>query len=99
MEVDSEEISEYIKSVLEAVKRGVPTDSGYFVSGTVKIRLGVRNESAKGGALKGMVVSVGGKRAKEENASIEFEVTNPMNTMLKESWENVLKGFAEWQKR
>src|SRR2546428_9329121 len=96
MEVDSEEISEYIKSVLLAVQQGVPMNSGYFVSGTVKIRLGVRNESAKGGNLKGMVVGVGGKRTKEGNARIEVEVTNPMKSMLKEGWENFRKEFDEW---
>ena len=97
LNIDSDEVAEYIKAVLKGVNDGLGAESisqGYFLGGTVKIRIGIRNVGEREGGLKLQVVGVGGKRSKEEDAVIEFEVVNLFSKKYKEIFEEVMKRFT-----
>ncbi len=74
MNVDSEEVSDYIKGVVEGVKKGIP--SGHALSSPIRFRLGLRNVGGREGFLKIMIAGIGGSRSRQENAEIEFEVAD-----------------------
>ncbi|MBI2183523.1 MAG: hypothetical protein HYU39_01040 [Thaumarchaeota archaeon] len=91
--IDSEEITEYVSAILDGIF-GAMTEGygkGFFLASSIKIQLGIQNVGERDGTLKLMVAGVGGKRSKQENARIEFEVFNPLAKELKEKFEAALK--------
>ncbi len=82
MKIESEEISDYIKEMIDAIKKGIP--KGYGISSPVKFQIGVNNTRESNGFLKLSIAGIGGKRSKEENARIEFEVSAQESIVSKE---------------
>jgi hypothetical protein len=74
MRIDSQEISDYIEEILRGVRNGIP--AGNALSSPIKFRLGLMNVGNKEGSLTVMVAAAGGSRSNQENAEIEFEVTD-----------------------
>lgn len=72
VQIDSEEISEFVKAVLNGIHEGVP--EGNLVSTPVKFQLGIKSKKGAGGSLKLFVAGIGAEGSKEEIARIEFEV-------------------------
>ena len=76
VEVDSKEISQYMKSVLKGIEGGL--SAGYFVSSGVSFDIGLKNISTKNGGVRITVVGIGGETKKESDARVSFEVMNPL---------------------
>lgn len=84
MKINSEELAEYVRAVLEGVCKGVSEnilDSSnepetFSLTGPVKFQVGITNSIDAKGELKIFVVGLGGAKSTEQHARIEFEVSN-----------------------
>ena len=92
MNIDSEEISDYIKALVEGVTEGVPV--GYFLSSPIKIDIAINNKGESDGSIKLMIAGVGGKRSSEQNARVQIEVINPISEEVKKLFENAIKNVT-----
>ena len=92
MQIDSDEISEFVRAVLTGIDKGIPEDSA--VSTSVKFQIGLKSQADKQGNVRLMIVGIGGgagaSRSSEEVARIEFEVDDVISV--------VMKKFDEWGK-
>ena len=71
--VDSKELGEYIRSVIEAVKEGTK-DTGYIVHGTIDLELAVINKKKAEGGIKIFVVGAKGEYSKDTLSKIKISL-------------------------
>src|SRR5260370_36849424 len=84
MKINSEELAEYVRAVLEGICKGVSEDiidsnsdaETFSLSGPVKFQVGITNSKDAKGEVKIFVVGLGGGKSTEQHARIEFEVSN-----------------------
>jgi hypothetical protein len=83
MNINSDELGEYVRAVLRGIDTGISEeivvgdDSEKFsLSGPVKFQLGITNSVEKGGEVKIFVAGLHGGKSSEQNARIEFEVSD-----------------------
>ncbi len=81
LEIDSVELSEYIRAVLQGINTGVSQDFHLF--GNIKFSIGLRNVIDKEGRLKITVAGIGMGKTKEENSTIEFEISDTGDWLLR----------------
>ena len=74
MDIESRELSEYIKSSITDIKNGVP-GTGFKISKPIEFNLAVTNTKEGGGGLKIYVANAEGKLKSEELSHIKFEVS------------------------
>ena len=75
MKVNNEELSRYVKSVVDGIKESIP--EGFALNDTIRFQIGLSNVSDKQGNLTLVVAGIGGSKRHEENARVEFElITN-----------------------
>lgn len=72
MEIQSQELQEYIKSSVLAIKNAVE-GTGFNIAKPIKFSLAVTNVTEAGGGLKIYVANAEGKLKSEEISHIEFE--------------------------
>ena len=89
MKIDSDELSDYIRAVLQGIGRGISDDivigdepDTFSLSGPVKFRVGIVNSSEVKGEAKIFIAGFHGGKANEQNAQIEFEVSDKGTTLL-----------------
>ena len=74
MKIESDELEEYIKSTLAAIKKGVHADGTFRIHGLINFDLAVTNVKEAKGGLKVYVVGAGGKFKSENVSRIHFQV-------------------------
>ena len=74
MKIESDELEEYIKSTLAAIKKGVHADGTFRIHGLINFDLAVTNVKEAKGGLKVYVVGAGGKFKSENVSRIRFQV-------------------------
>jgi len=84
LEIDSDEVSVFVKSVISGVLNGIP--EGLGISKAVKVQMGITSKKAKGGKLKLSVVGIGASKSNEEVIRVDFEVDDVI-TVSKEKLE------------
>ena len=89
MQINTEELSEYVQSVLKTLEDGIKNP--FMLNGPVKFQIGVRNISEKDGSLRLSIAGIGANRSKEENAKIEFEVIGVFDKAFREKWDEMMK--------
>lgn len=72
MKFESKEISEYVKSTIEGIEKGLP--KGYELKGEIEFELVIVNTKEGEGGIKIQVVSLGGNKSKEDTSKIKFKV-------------------------
>lgn len=72
MEINSDELSQYVKSTIEGMEKGLK--EGYKLKGEIEFELGVINTKQGKGGLKIKVVNLGGGLSKENVSKIKFKV-------------------------
>ena len=72
MEIDSVELSNYVKSTIEGIENGLK--EGYKLKGEIEFELAVVNTKEGEGGLKIKVVNLGGSLSKENVSKIKFKV-------------------------
>jgi len=72
MQINSQELKDYINSVLTSVQNGVTP--GFHLSGPIEFNLAVTNTRSGEGGLKVYVAKAEGKLKTEEISHIKFEV-------------------------
>ena len=82
MKIESDELEEYIKSTLAAIKKGVHADGTFRIHGLINFDLAVTNVKEAKGGLKVYVVGAGGKFKSENVSRIRFQV-KPYNKQKK----------------
>ena len=92
MQIDSRELSEFVKAVLAGINGGMSDDN--MVAGTVKFQIGLKSVTDKKGDITlkevGIGGGLGGNRSNEEIARIEFEVDDMLTVGSRK--------FDEWGK-
>lgn len=73
MEFEAEELSKYVRSVVEGVSKGVP--EGYVLTGPISFKLAVVKERKAEGGFRILVAEAGGKYTSETVSTIEFKVS------------------------
>ena len=73
MEVESQELKEYIRSSIDAIKTGVE-GTGYRIRKPIEFSLAVTNTTEGGGGLRIYIAKAEGKLKSEEISHIKFEV-------------------------
>jgi hypothetical protein len=74
--LDTKDLSEYVKSVVEGVTSGTP--NGFELKGNIRFDVSVVKVKEAGGNLRIMVVDLGGKVAQQNVSRICFEVGRPL---------------------
>ena len=74
LNVNSEELSTYIKSVLNGISQGIT--SGYTLNNSIKFQVEISNEVKIDGGVKVIIAHVGAGETSNKNAKIEFEITS-----------------------
>ncbi len=74
MKIESNELEEYIRSTLAAIKKGVHADGTFRIHGLINFDLAVTNVKEAKGGLKVYVVGAGGKFESENVSRIHFQV-------------------------
>ena len=82
MKIESNELEEYIRSTLAAIKKGVHADGTFRIHGLINFDLAVTNVKEAKGGLKVYVVGAGGKFKSENVSRIRFQV-KPYNKQKK----------------
>jgi hypothetical protein len=72
-DVDSKELSEYIKSAIESTKKGTK-DTGYNVHDTIDLEIAVINTPAVKGGMKIFIVNASGEYNKETVSRIKISL-------------------------
>jgi len=80
MEVESKELSEYVRSVVEGVSKGVP--EGYRLSGSIAFKLAVVKEKKAEGGFHIYVAEAKGQYTGGTVSTIEFEVSKESGTVI-----------------
>lgn len=88
MDIDSEEISDFVKAVLRGIQEGVGVDQA--VATSVKFQIDIASKKDNFGALRLSIVGIGAKRTNQQAAHIEFEVDDRITVIGKK--------FDEWMK-
>ncbi|MDE1852221.1 MAG: hypothetical protein KGI38_00555 [Thaumarchaeota archaeon] len=85
MKADSVELSKFIEAVLTGITEGVSQKfaKDFHLFGNVKFTINIRSETEGGGGVKILVVNAGGKKSKEEYTSVEFEISDTGDWLLK----------------
>lgn len=73
MEFEVEELSKYVRSVVEGISKGIP--EGYILTGPISFRLAVVKEKKAEGGFRILVAEAGGKYTSETVSTIEFKVS------------------------
>jgi len=73
MEIESEQLENYIKSTITAIKNGLK-GTGFEIGKPIEFDLAIVNTSEGGGGLKIYVAKAEGKLKSEEINHIKFEV-------------------------
>lgn len=98
MQIDSKQLSQFIKAVLSGISEGLTDD--YSVATSVKFKIGLKSETDKQGNVRLTIVGIGAglgaKRSSQEVASIEFEVDDMVTVFSNkfESWSKTEMGRA-----
>jgi hypothetical protein len=74
-EIDSEDLSAYVRSVVEGVKKGIP--QGSDLQGAIKFEITIAKVKGAAGGFKVIVAEAGAKYGEEEVSKISFEVGKP----------------------
>ena len=74
MKVESNELEEYIRSTLAAIKSGVHADGTFRIHGLINFDLAVTNVKEAKGGFKIYVVGAGAKHKSENVSRIHFQV-------------------------
>ena len=74
MKIESNELEDYIKSTLAAIKQGVHADGSFRIHGLINFDLAVTNVKETKGGFKIYVVGAGAKYKSENVSRIRFEV-------------------------
>ena len=93
MKIESNELEEYIRSTLAAIKRGVHKDDSFRIQGSIEFDLAVTNVKEGKAGLKIYVVGAAGKSRSENVSRIKFRV-RPYAAEKKESSPAKEKGGA-----
>ena len=85
MQIDSDEITEFVRAVLTGIDKGIPEDSA--VSTSVKFQIVLKSRVDKQGNVRLTLAGIGGgagaSRSNEEVARIEFEVDDIISFGIK----------------
>jgi len=73
MEIESKELTDYIKSSINSIKGGVE-GTGFKITKPTEFNLAVTNTVEGGGGLKVYIVKAEGKLKSEEISHIKFEI-------------------------
>ena len=74
MKIESNELEEYIRSTLAAIKKGVHADGTFRIHGLINFDLAVTNVKEAKGGLKVYVVGASAKHKSENVSRIHFQV-------------------------
>jgi hypothetical protein len=85
MNADSVELSRFIEAVLTGINEGVSKKfaKDFHLFGNVKFTINIRSETGGEGGVKIMVVNAGAKKTKEESTSVEFEISDTGDWLLR----------------
>lgn len=72
MEIKSQQLIEYISTVLDSIEKGVESRN-FRLDGSVEFDLAVRNVTQGKGGLKIYIVNAEGKKSGEELSRIKFK--------------------------
>ena len=75
MQIDSEDLSAYVTSVVEGVSKGIPT--GFALRSNIKFEITIAKIKGAAGGFKVIVAEAGGKYGQEEVSKVSFEVGIP----------------------
>ena len=89
MKINSDELAEYVRAVLEGICKGVSQDiianeesDTFSLRGPVKFQVAITNSLEAKGEVKIFVAGLHGGKASEQHARIEFEVSNEATNLL-----------------
>ena len=101
MKINSEELAEYVRAVLEGICKGVSQDiivnneeESFSLSSPVKFQVGITNSLEVGGEVRIFVAGLHGAKSNEQHARIEFEVSNQATNIL-EAVDKVVSIYAK----
>jgi len=77
MNINSEELKNYIASVLQSITSAIDENRGSLIEGAIKFDLAVTNNKEGGGGIQIHIVEAGGKASTQEISRIQFEVRPP----------------------
>jgi hypothetical protein len=83
LNVNSDEIRDYIASVTESIEKAIP--EGHALNGGIRFKIGVRNSIQLDGSVKLLIVGVGANRTSEQDSSFEFEILNPAKQIIQDT--------------
>lgn len=103
MKINSDELAEYVRAVLEGITKGVSEDifdtnnepETFSLSGPVKFQVGITNSLEATGEVKIFVVGLRGGKSNEQHARIEFEVSNKIGGNLLETVDKAVSIYAK----
>lgn len=78
MNTNSEELSEFIRSTIKSIRKGLEGENFVIVE-PIKFNVAVAKIKEGGGVLKLHVVDAGGKYKAEEITKIQFEILPDLN--------------------
>lgn len=97
-EFDSQEIEDYIKSILQGIEKGTLKEKGslweYPLSGEIEFELAVVTEKGEGGLKLSMVDAKGGT-SKKNVSKIKFKVKQQRATQEGLNWESLTEEERE----
>ncbi len=89
MKINSDELAEYVRAVLEGICKGVSQDiivnnepDTFSLSSPVRFQVGITNSLEAKGEVKIFVAGLHGGKSNEQHARIEFEVSNEATNIL-----------------
>src|SRR6266851_9245458 len=89
MKINSDELAEYVRAVLEGICKGVSQDiivnnepDTFSLSSPVRFQVGITNSLEAKGEVKIFVAGLNGGKSNEQHARIEFEVSNEATNIL-----------------
>lgn len=85
MEIDSEELTEFVKAVISGIEGGTSRTlyEGYALSAPIRFQIGLSGKKVRGGRLRLSVANMGASKTDEEVARISFEVDIALTTFSK----------------
>jgi len=102
MKINSDELAEYVRAVLEGICKGVSADiiandepETFSLSGPVKFQVGITNSLEAKGEVKIVVVGLHGGKSNEQHARIEFEVSNQQGRGFLETMDKAVSIYAK----
>jgi len=102
MKINSDELAEYVRAVLEGICKGVSAEiiannevETFSLSGPVKFQVGITNSLEAKGEVKIFVVGLHGGKSNEQHARIEFEVSNQLGRSFLEGLDKVVSIYAK----